>query len=248
MGALIETLHGLYEIERELRNLQQRIAAKKRQANIQARRVAGVTGDLESKRAELQQRKAETAEHDLEVKVFEEKIAKLRTGLNQVKTNKEYSAILTEINTTKADSTKLEDRTLILMEDVDAITKVIGELKIQHKADQAKLTSLRSACTAFEKEVADELAALEEKRDEAASDIPPSVRATFERVADSYDGEALAIVVQVHPKRLEFSCGGCHMSVPLELVNALKSREDIQCCNVCGRILYVEDLSGRPVS
>ncbi len=40
MGALIETLHGLYEIERELRNLQQRIAAKKRQANIQARRVA----------------------------------------------------------------------------------------------------------------------------------------------------------------------------------------------------------------
>ena len=51
----------------------------------------------------------------------------------------------------------------------------------------------------------------------------------------------LAVVVQVHPKRLEFSCGGCHMSVPLELVNALKSREDIQCCNVCGRILYVQE-------
>ncbi len=248
MGALIGTLHGLYEIERELRNLQQRIAAKKRQANIQARRVAGVAGDLETKRDQLQHRQAETAEHDLEVNVFDEKIAKLRVALNQVKTNKEYQAVLADINTTKADSTKLEDRTLNLMEDVDTLTKAIGELETQHEAEQARLTSLRSACTAFEKEVADELAALEQKRDEAASDIPPTVRATFERVADNYDGEALAMVVQVHPKRLEFSCGGCHMSVPLELVNALKSREDIQCCNVCGRILYVEDLSRRPVS
>ncbi len=248
MGALIETIHGLYEIERELRNLQQRIAAKKRQANIQARRVAGMAGDLETKRDELLHRQAETAEHDLEVNVFEEKIAKLRVALNQVKTNKEYQAILTEINTAKADSTKLEDRTLNLMEDVDAITKAIGELTTQHEAEQSRLTSLRSASTAFEKKVADELAALEEKRDEAAADIPPSVRVTFERVADNYDGEALAMVVQVHPTRLEFSCGGCHMSVPLELVNALKSREDIQCCSVCGRILYVEDLSRRSVS
>ncbi len=40
---------------------------------------------------------------------------------------------------------------------------------------------------------------------------------------------------------LGLSCGGCNMKVALEIINALQSRDEIQTCSACGRLLYLED-------
>ena len=63
---------------------------------------------------------------------------------------------------------------------------------------------------------------------------------TFQRACERHDGEAMAIVERVHPKRSEYVCSGCNMSVTLEIVNALQSRDEIQTCQICSRILYIE--------
>ena len=62
----------------------------------------------------------------------------------------------------------------------------------------------------------------------------------FERVAEYHEGDAMANVIKPHPKSDEFICGGCHMTITTELVNALMSRDDLQMCNNCGRILYLD--------
>jgi predicted nucleic acid-binding Zn-ribbon protein len=50
----------------------------------------------------------------------------------------------------------------------------------------------------------------------------------------------MALVERVHPKRVEYVCSGCNMSVTLEIVNALQSRDEVQTCQICSRILYFE--------
>ena len=77
------------------------------------------------------------------------------------------------------------------------------------------------------------------RRREGSEGLPPTALATFTRVAEKHDGEGLAEVIRLHPKREEYACGGCNMTVPLDHVNALAARDEIQYCLVCGRILYL---------
>ena len=81
---------------------------------------------------------------------------------------------------------------------------------------------------------------LQARRDECAIDVPPTALAIFNRVAEHHDGQALAPVVKLHPKRDEYVCSGCNMKLTLEVINALRSRDEVQECKVCGRILHIE--------
>ena len=56
---------------------------------------------------------------ELELKQRDESIAKLRASLNTAKTNKEYATILTQMNMTKADNSKIESQVLELFNDIE---------------------------------------------------------------------------------------------------------------------------------
>ena len=81
---------------------------------------------------------------------------------------------------------------------------------------------------------------LEAQREEASEEVPPEALRTFERARDKHDGEAMAMVEQPHPRRAEYICSGCNMSITLETINSLQSRDDVQVCHVCSRILYLD--------
>ena len=60
-------------------------------------------------------------------------------SLNTAKTNKEYAAILTQINTLKADNAKLEEEALRIMQDADAIKAQADKVAKQIEAEKARL-------------------------------------------------------------------------------------------------------------
>ena len=75
--------------------------------------------------------------------------------------------------------------------------------------------------------------------DKQAKEIPPQPLEIFKRVAETYDGEALAIVAQVSDRTEAYNCGGCFMNVTTEAVNLLMTRDDIIRCPNCTRILVL---------
>ncbi len=52
----------------------------------------------------------------------------------------------------------------------------------------------------------------------------------------------MAQVLKSHPKREEYICDGCNMSIPVEAVNSLMTKDELQQCQICGRILYLENM------
>jgi predicted nucleic acid-binding Zn-ribbon protein len=108
-----------------------------------------------------------------------------------------------------------------------------------------RLAQLQNEHDELQRETESRLQRLQAEREEAADGVPPTVLQTFERVAERYDGEAMATVVRTNPRREEFICQGCNMTVTLEKVNALITRDDIQQCQTCGRILYLEEAPTR---
>jgi predicted nucleic acid-binding Zn-ribbon protein len=243
MGATLDALHRLQEIEIGLLSLRQRINAKHRAVRGAKKHLAQLQASTNEKASLLQHQQAEADRVELERKSREAEVAKLREALNRSKTNKEYSAILTQINTNKADNAKLEDRVLGLLGELDRTKKTIAELAEAQAKEQERLTSLDAAAAEFEASVRDEQQNLETERLGAADIIPPSVLHLFERVAERHDGEAMAEVRQANPRYEEFICGGCNMTIPLERINAIRGRDEIQQCPNCGRILYLEEIS-----
>ncbi len=239
MGVTLEALHSLQEVERQLAEIRNKADGKRRQVRIHQRVIEKQSALIESKQRDVQVCQMEIDRVDLDVKTKEVTLAKHREALNTAKTNKEYAAILTSINTEKADSTKSESRQLELMANVDAL-RAEGD---QHEAERAKAEQKKEEAEAKLKSYLDKVAPdvkrLEGERTVVAEGLAPSMLETFTRVAERHDGEAMAEVIVVNAKRGDYACGGCNLGLTLQQVIGCKERDDLVLCGTCGRILYI---------
>jgi len=239
MGATLDALHRLQEVELRIADIRRAIDRKRRLAEKQEQRVAELDRRLTAGKAALRSDQMEADRLDLDVKSREVDIARLRQALQSVRTNKEYSALLTQLNTLKADGSKVEDRVLALLTEIDAKRGKAAGLEAQREAEATKLESLHVAVREQEESSRDKLGAMQAERDEAALDVPPAALAAFNRIAERNDGKALAMVVRTNPKRAEYACEGCNMAITIEQVNAILSRDEAIICNNCGQILFI---------
>lgn len=240
MAATLDALNVLQQVELKLGALRSKVANKRRQVKLYETRVAKLQKDIEVKKQTIKTKQAAMAELELDIRSHDDEIAKLRQALNRSKTNKEYAAILTQINTDKADTSKLEDRVLEMMNELETLRSECEAVQRQLTGDQERLEQAQKEADAFERSVQSELESLEAERAAAAAEVPPEALNVFERVAGYHDGQALAMVVQPHPKRQEFICDGCKMTVTLEQFASIQKRDHIQLCHNCGRVLVPE--------
>ena len=241
MSATLDALQVLQQVTLKLTALRSKIERKKRSVRSHDHRQAAHEAELAAKHEVIMQRQSGVDQLELEVKTHEARTTQLREALNKSKTNKEYAALLTEINTGKADNSKLEDHILEGMNDLEKLRAEEEVIRSKIEDEKQALANARKAADAFEQDSQAEVEALGREREEAASAVPSSTLSIFERVAERHDGEALARVVQPHPKRQEFMCDGCNMGVTLEQYVTLQAGIDIQVCNSCGRVLFLDD-------
>ena len=119
---------------------------------------------------------------NLEVTAREESIAKHREALNTAKTNKEYAAVLTAMNTEKADTSKLENEVLVLMDEVGKLDTKATEIEAEITKYQADADKAQERLDTFDKQNKAKFDALLAQKEEASEDVPPEAKNTFERV------------------------------------------------------------------
>ena len=241
MGEIIAALHRLQSIERDLDVLRSKEESFKRQIRGCKRQIAKCDEEYAAHREQISKCQREIDVVDLDVKSLEGSMSKHRQALNAAKSNREYAAILTAINTEKADSAKHESRILELMSAKDQLEGESKTFLDERTRLEEKLERVEANLQEYLREIKPQYDQLDEERRKAAEHLPPSALATFERVAAHHEGEGMAEVVRVSTRRDEFVCGGCNMSVTLEMVNQLSSLDELQLCNSCGRILYLGD-------
>lgn len=240
MSNTLAALQKLQAVETQLADLRNRIAAKKRRVAQQEQRLARLEQEQQQEQRDLRTRQVEVDRLDLDVKSREVEIAKVRNALNTAKTNKEYAALLTQLNTAKVDSGKIEEKVLELMTQLDEARKKVA-LAVETRADEErKLAEYRADAEGYEKEHSPRLTELADRRKSVAAAVPAAALGLFERVALKNDGMALAMVVRTNPKREEFACEACNMSITLQQVNSLLSRDEPVVCNTCGHILFLD--------
>lgn len=240
MGPVLHGLIKLQSVENRLRAAKSKLARCRRTVIFQENQLRTLQNGLEAKNEEIKLARIQIDRLELELKDRDQHIAKLRSALNMAKTNKEYAAILTELNTSKADNAKLENQVLDLMKNIEADEAGCSQIQQQIEEQKSELGRLRKDTEVKAAGYEAEIEQIQLEWDLAAKPIPPDTLEVFKRVAETYDGEALAIVDKENEKIEIFSCGGCFMRLPAETVNQLMTKDDIIRCSNCTRILVLK--------
>ncbi|MDH7598550.1 MAG: C4-type zinc ribbon domain-containing protein [Sedimentisphaerales bacterium] len=239
MGSLLNALVRLQAVEDRLRAAKARLVRCKRTVAIHESRIKAEQATLEAKREEIKRTKMQCDRLDLELKTRDQEIAKYRAALNTARTNKEYATLLTQLNTTKADNSKLETQILELMKGIEAEEAECDALQAQIEEHRRQLEQIRTETEAAAAKLQAEVDQIQAEWDEVASTIPPDVLEIFKRVAETYDGKAVVEIEQGEGRSHSYSCGGCFMGVTTESVNLLMTKDEIIRCPNCTRILVL---------
>jgi predicted nucleic acid-binding Zn-ribbon protein len=239
MGPVLNGLVKLQSVENRLRAAKAKLARCRRNVIIQENQIRSLANGLEAKKEEIQLTKVQSDRLELELKTRDEQIARLRTSLNAAKTNKEYAALLTMLNTTKADNSKNESQILELLKDIEADEAECEKIQNQIETQKQTLEQTRKETEVLATKYQAEIEEIQIEWNQAAQTVPAKPLEIFKRVAETYDGEALAVVEQQGGKTETYTCGGCFMSITAESVNLLMTKDDIIRCPNCTRILVL---------
>jgi hypothetical protein len=241
MGPVLNGLIKLQSVENRLRAAKAKLARSRRSVTIQENQIRSLQSALEAKKEEVQLARLQSDRLELELKMRDQEVTKLRASLNSAKTNKEYAAVLTQLNTTRADNSKIETQVLELMKAVDVDEEECTNLRKQIEEQKQELEQTRKKVNSSVAEYEAEIAKIQAEWNEVAKGIPRKALEIFNRVAETYDGEAVVKIEEQEGRTSAYSCGGCYMGVPAENVNVLMTKDDILRCPNCTRILVLGD-------
>lgn len=228
LSELDESLAG---VPPEMRELHDEYTARK--AEIDA--LEATIGE-----AEAQRRAAEVSSQDCEVKLkhFQEQVARVRT-------QREYSAILQEIDTVRGEVRALEDQALAAMEQQEAAENELGALREDFADIDARYRVEAEKWEAARPGVEQRADSMRAQVAELREQLTPGSRMVFERLYERFGGDALAEVVSVargiarSPEM--WNCAACHYNVRPQSVVEIRNHGALVHCDNCKRLLYIEE-------
>ncbi len=209
-------------LPKQIESIQASLAEAKKQ-------VETITGRLDVTRKELRAK-----EKDLEV--ISAKRSKQEARLYEVKTNKEYSAALLEIEESKQEKGKAEEEILGLMELQERLNVEMREAESRLKTRSEQATQDEGVVRKKLAAVQQELGGLRVERNGRAKDVPPGLLSDYDRLLRARNGVAVAVVTATA------FCGGCRVSIRPQAIQELRSSlTPMMRCESCGRYLYWQE-------
>lgn len=241
MGPTNIALVQLYRAEQSWRDAERRLEEASRSIRLQERRIADLNERLRLGQQQFKEEQAKSAELDLEVKSRDEKIERLRKQQQGASNLKEYQAFLTEINTEKIDKGKVEDELLKMMEGVEKRQAEIKDLAAQLEVERKKCEQAKQEHGAKLSQLKADVDASKAVRNQAAEGVSSKAMDTFVRLAERFDGEAMAAISKPDRRHEEYMCTACNMALVADVYNRLHSRDDLILCPNCHRLLFIPD-------
>jgi uncharacterized protein len=230
MNPDLESLVRLQRAETDLRRVEAELQeVPQKRAELEAA-LAAERGRLDHTREAQAQSQKARRQHEADLQDLEAKRSRYKGQLMEVKTNKEYTAMLHEIEGVEREIRGREDQILAEMEKSEGLA---AELKAEEEAYQAAEGRSRESGRALEERarvLESERARLAGERDAVAATVPADVLELFQRVA-KLRGVAVA-------EARDGMCQVCHVKLRLQMYVDVKRNEDILQCPACNRILY----------
>ncbi len=171
---------------------------------------------------------------ELEVGSLQENLKKLQGQMMAIKTNKEYDALVSQIDAVKESINEKETTLLETIEKIESLSSNIEDYK--KKAEDIKTQNSRQLEVLKQKmdSVGTKVKDKEVERHLIATQVPKRTMSIYERVRKVRGG---MVVVPVRKR----ACGACYKALPPHRIQELKRGDQIISCDNCGRLLIWQD-------
>ena len=181
--------------------------------------------------AEVEQAERERRTLERELEIDQERLIRTQNRLREIKTNKEYSAVLVEIDSSKQRILELEDRVLNLMETVEQQRRLCQDYEQQVQAAVQELERQGQLVEDEQRSLAQQITVVDAERTKLVTTLDADLYSTYQRIAARHGGGLAAVHV------VDGACEGCHLRVRPQLVSEIRRQETIVTCPHCQRVL-----------
>jgi hypothetical protein len=232
MNPALESLIRLQQAENDLRRTEGELAALPAARAAAERGMAEERVRLDTAKSELDGSQKSRKQHEASVQDLETRRSKYKGQLMDVKTNKEYTAMLHEIEGVEREIREREDLILVEMEKVEGLAAAVKAEEALFKTVEERGRAELKGLELRAKDLQAQQVKLAEERDRMAAAVPEDELALFRRVA-KLRGAAVGPAV-------ESMCTLCHLKLRPQMWVDLKLTDQVIQCPGCSRILYYE--------
>jgi len=234
MQQVLSLLLDLQEIDEQLGELDRSKVYLPEMIDTINNEIEVLETQLRENRESFQAAKMKQKQIELEIETDKQELERYQKQMKVIKTNKEYDALVAEIDSRKQRISDNEDEILRLMGIIDESTEKISELDKQLEEaranNDAHLDNLRSELTSLEQKIGEKNG----QRQKLTKTIDRRALTVYERIRRGRGG--LAVV----PLRKR-ACGGCFKQIPPQMVQQIRRGDRLYTCDSCGRILIWVD-------
>jgi predicted nucleic acid-binding Zn-ribbon protein len=232
MNPELEKLVRLHHAETSLKRIESDLAEVPRLRKEIEDRLARDRSRLDAAKAALAGSQKTRKEHESAVADLKGKASKYKGQLMEVKTNKEYTAVLHEIEGVERDIRARDDLTFAEMEKEEVLAQDVKREEAGFRAVAADAAKETAGLEARAATLAVEASRRQGERDAAAAAIPEEALDLYGRVA-KLRGTAVG-------EARDGVCEACHVKLRVQVWVEVRKNEQLLQCESCSRILYYE--------
>lgn len=230
------TLLQLQRVDSTIDRLQARLAHLPEQAALDAleARARELDAEIAERQAVFDEVSTRQRRLDFEVDTLVQKIkaesGRLYSGV--VSNAKELQDISREVEALKRRKSVLEDNDLEVMEERDGVEKELEALTTERSSLAAEIERGRVARDAAAGETGLQLTSAEAERQRWVPRVDPQLLQVYDTIRASKGGVGAAAMV-------DGTCQGCHMRLPAQEAERVRTAGGLVRCDECQRILVV---------
>jgi predicted nucleic acid-binding Zn-ribbon protein len=227
----LRLLMKLQELELSVRHFEAAIATKPHELDPLTHALDDARASATSHRKDLES--LERQRRQLEAAVTEEQynLQKAQRKLLEVKTNKEYSAMVAEIEAFKQKISAHEDAVLHIMELTELRKQELQEIDRRVIEADQRLAEERRRNESELAVLKETLAGRRQTRAEAMQQLERPMMELYMRLLSTRKGLAVVGIKNG-------ACQGCFLALPPQLMQEVRRNDRVLTCSHCQRILY----------
>lgn len=227
----LDRLIRLQELETDVQRARQALDAFPARREALEARLAEHTGRLDTLDRKAAEQKAARRVMEKDVAAVQSRLTRFKDQLMAVKTNKEYSAVQSEIAGAEAEIRDLEDR---ILEDMLAADDLADEVRAAREALAEEQAAVREEQSRLERERDGFQARVERyggDREALAAGLDARLLETFDTLVRGRKGIAVSAA-------RDGRCGSCQVRLRPQLYNDVLRNERLIQCESCQRLLH----------
>ncbi|ETX08223.1 MAG: hypothetical protein ETSY2_06635 [Candidatus Entotheonella gemina] len=227
----LRLLAELQQLDSRLRVLESEKQELPKQLHFYQQACHQVRAELTSAQSEMEDAERRRRALEREIDTDNDRLLKAQNRLREVKTNKEYSAALAEIDAGKQRVRTLEDQVLELMEGAEHHQDISQRCEQRLQEVSRELAEQERKVSEAQDALNVDIAAYDHERGELITRIQPGCYTVYRQAAGRAGGVAVVEVMA------DETCGGCYLRIRPQLISEVRKQESLVSCPHCKRIL-----------